>query len=105
VGLTVSVDARTVVAAGSTIGVLESGALIHCKKVEAPRELVFESKHNYDDGSDIYTPVSIPGALKLTISFDPRTRTERGCGMCAAAGRGVRTVCKLCHDDAVPFAL
>ena len=80
VGLMVSVDERTALAAGTGIGVREGGAFVPCKEALGSREHVFESKHDYDNSSDIYTPVSIPGATKLFISFDPRTRTERGCG-------------------------
>lgn len=35
-----------------------------------------ESPHPYADNSDIYKPVEIPGALKLTITFDGNSRTE-----------------------------
>jgi hypothetical protein len=40
---------------------------------------VLESAHPYDNNADVYTPVRIPGARKLLISFDEATATERGC--------------------------
>jgi len=35
------------------------------------KELVKESKHPYDDSSNIEDCISIPGATKLRIEFDP----------------------------------
>ena len=42
-------------------------------------ERMLESPHPYSDNMDVYTPVRIPGATKLLISFDERTDTEAGC--------------------------
>jgi len=42
-------------------------------------ELVFESSHPYADNADTVQTVGIPGASKLTISFDPQSRFEQGC--------------------------
>lgn len=42
-------------------------------------ECVIESAHPYDDNADVYTPVRIPGATKLLISFDADTVTEKDC--------------------------
>lgn len=37
---------------------------------------MLESRHNYEDNADVYTPVRIPGARALIISFDEQTATE-----------------------------
>lgn len=41
--------------------------------------VVLESKHPYDNSDERYIPVNVPGASKLLVSFDPRTRSERNC--------------------------
>ena len=46
-------------------------------KVEI-RELSFESPHPYPDSSDVVHKISVPGALRLEIVFDPQCRTEGG---------------------------
>lgn len=38
-----------------------------------------ESAHNYADNSDIYWPISIPNAEKVSIRFDNRSTTEARC--------------------------
>ena len=38
-----------------------------------------ESPHPYGDNMNEYWPVSVPGASQLVVTFDERTRTERGC--------------------------
>jgi hypothetical protein len=43
------------------------------------KALVFESAHPYADNLDQFTPVSVPGALSLTITFDALTSTEQTC--------------------------
>jgi hypothetical protein len=40
---------------------------------------VFESGHPYQSSMDERTPISFPGALSISISFDTQTRTEEGC--------------------------
>lgn len=45
----------------------------------AMKPLVIESPHPYENNSNIFTPYRIRGAKKLTIIFDPQTRTESGC--------------------------
>ncbi|RYH29970.1 hypothetical protein EON65_06690 [archaeon] len=42
-------------------------------------ELIFESSHPYEDNQDQYIPVHVPRAKKMTITFDPETRTECNC--------------------------
>ena len=42
----------------------------------ATLQKVFESSHPYRDNMSEYTVISIPGARKLSISFDPQTATE-----------------------------
>lgn len=48
-------------------------------QVAAPVTLMYESDHPYENSMDLYTPVCIPGARRLSIVFDPQTRTENGC--------------------------
>lgn len=43
------------------------------------KSLVLESNHPYDHNLDQYTPVRIPGAKRLLISFDEQSATESGC--------------------------
>lgn len=38
-----------------------------------------ETKHNYDDNSDLYWDVRIPGAKRLKLVFDKRSATENEC--------------------------
>jgi len=45
----------------------------------ARKPLTFESDHPYNHNLDQYTPVKIPGAKKLIITFDEQTATENGC--------------------------
>lgn len=45
----------------------------------AMKPLVIESAHPYENNMNSFTPYSIKGAKKLTIIFDPQTRTEGGC--------------------------
>ncbi|TMW68516.1 hypothetical protein Poli38472_005984 [Pythium oligandrum] len=40
---------------------------------------VFESKHPYPDDQDQKWKIRIPGAKKLLIAFDPRSKTETNC--------------------------
>jgi hypothetical protein len=42
-------------------------------------EKVFESAHPYDNNMDTTTEISIPGAKKLVVIFDPVSRTENNC--------------------------
>ena len=43
-------------------------------------EETFESSsHPYDDNLDEYTTISMPGAVTITITFDPASRTEQNC--------------------------
>ena len=41
--------------------------------------LLLQSTHPYADNMDNYETVSIPGALSLTVSFDPLSSTELNC--------------------------
>lgn len=43
------------------------------------KPLTFESDHPYNHNLDQYTPVKVPGAKKLIITFDEQTATESGC--------------------------
>lgn len=43
------------------------------------KPLTFESNHPYENSLDQYIPVSIRGAKRIIVSFDPQTRTESGC--------------------------
>lgn len=45
----------------------------------SPTSLVIESPHPYDNDSNIFTPVSFPGATRLHLSFSADTVTESGC--------------------------
>lgn len=38
-----------------------------------------ESKHPYDNNTKQSFGISFPGATKLTVEFDPQSRTETGC--------------------------
>jgi hypothetical protein len=40
---------------------------------------VFESEHPYRSNMDERTPISFPGAINVTISFDSKSRTENSC--------------------------
>lgn len=44
--------------------------------------VILESKHPYENSLDIYVPVYCKGASKLSIIFDPETKTEHGCDYC-----------------------
>jgi len=50
---------------------------IHIPKILEP--LVIESNHPYEHNLDVYFPVKIKGAKKLSITFDKNTSTESGC--------------------------
>jgi hypothetical protein len=42
-------------------------------------EKIIESPHPYSDNMDTYETVEFPGASKLSVSFDPLSRTEDNC--------------------------
>ncbi|RHY91178.1 hypothetical protein DYB35_002943 [Aphanomyces astaci] len=44
-----------------------------------PTQQVFESRHPYRDGQDVYETVFVKNAKSLRISFDAASRTEQGC--------------------------
>jgi hypothetical protein len=44
----------------------------------AASQVVFESPHPYPDSSDVVHKIKIPGAIRLEISFDERSKTESG---------------------------
>jgi hypothetical protein len=49
-------------------------------KLSASRKpLIVESDHPYSHNLDQYTPVRIPGAKKLIVTFDEQTAVENGC--------------------------
>jgi hypothetical protein len=50
---------------------------LHIPQVLNP--LVIESNHPYEHNLDVYFPVKIKGAKKLSIIFDKNTSTESGC--------------------------
>eukprot|EP01039_Chlorochromonas_danica_P004879 gene4879-5347_t len=52
---------------------------VHSAVGTAVKQLVFESNHPYEDNLDVTTPVSIQGAKRYVINFDPETRTENNC--------------------------
>lgn len=57
-------------------------ALSPVPKVQIPKliePLVIESNHPYEHNLDVYFPVKIKGAKKLSITFDKSTSTEGGC--------------------------
>lgn len=45
----------------------------------AQKTRVLESKHPYDNNTKQTTLVCVPGAVRLSVSFDPQSRTETGC--------------------------
>jgi hypothetical protein len=42
-------------------------------------EEVYESSHNYPDSANLKHSITVPGAIKYTLSFDPQCKTENGC--------------------------
>jgi hypothetical protein len=44
--------------------------------------VILESSHPYENYLDQFFPVYCKGAEKLSISFDPQTKTEHGCDYC-----------------------
>lgn len=52
-------------------------------------EKVYESKHDYENNTHEEIKVSVKGALEMSISFDPMSRTEAGAVVCSA-------VCQSC---------
>jgi hypothetical protein len=44
-----------------------------------PNQTTFESPHPYPNNSDVKHKISVPGASRLEIVFDPQCRTESGC--------------------------
>ncbi|CAG9334942.1 unnamed protein product [Blepharisma stoltei] len=60
------------------------------------KPLVIESPHPYNNSTDLDECISIPGADKLKIVFDPQCKTENGCDplrFYAAPGRGDELKC------------
>ncbi|DAZ99415.1 TPA: hypothetical protein N0F65_004048 [Lagenidium giganteum] len=57
--------------------------IFHCATSQLPRargaSRVIESAHPYHDNLDQYWQLSIPGAIKIKVMFDPRSKTETGC--------------------------
>jgi hypothetical protein len=45
----------------------------------ARKTRVLESKHPYDNNTKQTVEVVMHGAVKLSVSFDPQSRTETGC--------------------------
>jgi hypothetical protein len=43
------------------------------------KPLMLESKHPYDNSDHQFIPVKVPGAKKLIITFDSKTKSERSC--------------------------
>ena len=47
--------------------------------VPPPVTIKVESEHPYANSMDEYTPICIPGAKRLIVTFEEETRTENGC--------------------------
>ena len=61
---------------------LLSTALSPVPKLHIPQvlnPLIIESNHPYEHNLDVYFPVKMKGAKKLSIAFDKNTSTESGC--------------------------
>ncbi|XP_063059602.1 zinc finger ZZ-type and EF-hand domain-containing protein 1 [Engraulis encrasicolus] len=60
---------------------LSSLSLTACQFMEEPGMAVQvrESKHPYDNDTNFQDKVHIPGAIYLSVKFDPRCHTEEGC--------------------------
>ncbi|XP_076130954.1 zinc finger ZZ-type and EF-hand domain-containing protein 1 isoform X1 [Alosa pseudoharengus] len=66
---------------GCSQGMLGSLSLTACQFMEEPGMAVQvrESKHPYDNDTNFQDKVHIPGAIYLSVKFDPRCHTEEGC--------------------------
>ncbi|KAK7804179.1 hypothetical protein U0070_022487 [Myodes glareolus] len=66
---------------GCREGMLGSMALAACQFMEEPgmEVQVRESKHPYNNNTSFEDKVHIPGAIYLSIKFDPQCNTEEGC--------------------------
>ncbi|XP_048468365.1 zinc finger ZZ-type and EF-hand domain-containing protein 1 [Rhincodon typus] len=66
---------------GCSVNMLRSLAVTACQFMEEPGMdvQVRESKHPYDNNSTIEDKVHIPGAIYLSVKFDPRCVSEDGC--------------------------
>ena len=66
----------------SLMPTLLNASLLNAPRVsKAPsrKPFVLESSHPYEHNLDVYFPVKVPGARKLSIAFDPQTATEKDC--------------------------
>ncbi|XP_030041854.1 zinc finger ZZ-type and EF-hand domain-containing protein 1 isoform X2 [Microcaecilia unicolor] len=66
---------------GCSAGMLGTVALTACHFMEEPGMAgqVRESKHPYKNNTNFEDKVHVPGAIYLTIKFDPQCHTEEGC--------------------------
>ncbi|XP_031428595.1 zinc finger ZZ-type and EF-hand domain-containing protein 1, partial [Clupea harengus] len=66
---------------GCSQSMLGSLSLTACQFMEEPGMAVQvrESKHPYDNDTNFQDKVHIPGAIYLSVKFDPRCHTEEGC--------------------------
>ncbi|KAM3601090.1 uncharacterized protein V6R79_007539 [Siganus canaliculatus] len=66
---------------GSSQSMLSSLSLTACQFMEEPGMAVQvrESKHPYDNNTNFEDKVHIPGAIYLSVKFDPCCYTEEGC--------------------------
>uniref|UniRef100_A0A8C2QFK9 Zinc finger, ZZ-type with EF hand domain 1 n=1 Tax=Cricetulus griseus TaxID=10029 RepID=A0A8C2QFK9_CRIGR len=66
---------------GCREGMLGTMALAACQFMEEPgmEVQVRESKHPYNNNTSFEDKVHIPGAIYLSIKFDPQCNTEEGC--------------------------
>ncbi|XP_034149248.1 LOW QUALITY PROTEIN: zinc finger ZZ-type and EF-hand domain-containing protein 1 [Esox lucius] len=66
---------------GCSQSMLGSLSLTACQFMEEPGMAVQarESKHPYDNNTNFEDKVQIPGAIYLSVKFDPRCYTEEGC--------------------------
>ncbi|XP_043938838.1 zinc finger ZZ-type and EF-hand domain-containing protein 1 [Protopterus annectens] len=66
---------------GCSESMLDTLALTACQFMEEPGMAVQvrESKHPYDNNTNFEDKVHIPGALYLSVKFDPGCNTEEGC--------------------------
>lgn len=66
---------------GCSENMLDTLVLTACQFMEEPGMAVQvrESKHPYDNNTNFEDKVHIPGALYLSVKFDPRCNTEEGC--------------------------
>ncbi|KAJ8783813.1 hypothetical protein J1605_008856 [Eschrichtius robustus] len=75
---------------GCRENMLGTMALAACQFMEEPgmEVQVRESKHPYNNNTNFEDKVHIPGAIYLSIKFDPQCNTEEGCDELAMSSSG-----------------